>query len=225
MSADLHIVSSCVISNFVVYKNEKPVFENTKEDVAGFLLSVYRYLGLQYPKFYKMDNLSKLGWIAAEFLLKGEFGADEYRPEEIGIVLANSSASLDTDIKYYETVKSIASPSLFVYTLPNIMIGEICIKNNIKGENAFFVFDHFDINFIKDYVSHLLQHDILKICICGWVELLDENYKAVLFLVEKAVSAEFPASKTSATEAGMHSEGISQRVLFTEENINKIYQS
>ena len=191
-------------------------------DLPGFLLSVYRSLGFQYPKFYKMDNLSKLGWLAAEVLLGGGLPLAKYRPEEIGIVLANSSASLDTDIKYYETAKSIASPALFVYTLPNIMIGEICIKNNIKGENAFFVFDHFDVNFIKGYVSQLLEFEMLKICMCGWIELMDENYKAVLFLVEK--KSELPAL-SPVIESDNETVEMQQRIFFSEENIKKIYQS
>lgn len=220
-----HIVSSCVISNGVVYKNEEPVFENKENDLGLFLLSVYRYLGLQYPKFYKMDKLSKLGWLAAELLLKEDFLIRKYRAEEVGIVLANSSASLDTDIKYYDTVKDIASPALFVYTLPNIMIGEICIRNNIKGENAFFVFDHFDVNFIKEYVSHLLQFNILNICICGWVELMDESYKAVLFLVERESRSAFSADEANVEKAAMHFRRTKQPVLFTEENLSKIYLS
>ena len=106
-------------------------------------------------------------------------------PWEIGVVLSNASSSLDTDLKYFETTKDIASPSLFVYTLPNIVIGEICIKNNFKGENAFFVSEQFNAGFIEQYVNNLVNNNILQACICGWVELLEENYKAALFLVEK----------------------------------------
>jgi len=132
-----------------------------------------------------MDNLSKLGWLAAEILLGTEFKKKEYRPEDVGVILSNSSASLDTDKKYFDTVKNIPSPALFVYTLPNIMIGEICIRNNFRGENGFFVFEQFDPNFIEQYAGSLINNNILQACICGWVEVLKEDYKAVLFLVEK----------------------------------------
>ena len=118
--------------------------------------------------------------------------------------MANASSSLDTDIKYYETAKNIASPALFVYTLPNIVIGEICIRQGFKGENAFFIFDGFDAGFIEEYVKGLFNENILQCCICGWVELLDDQYKTVLFLIEK--------------EKGEKGN------LFTKENLNKIYQ-
>lgn len=132
-----------------------------------------------------MDNLSKLGWLASEILLKNSFNRQHYTPEETGLLLTNANASLDTDIKYLETVKDIASPSVFVYTLPNIVIGEISIRNHCKGESAFFIFEKFDPGFIEQYVNNLLNSDILQACICGWVELLHDEYKAVLYLVEK----------------------------------------
>jgi hypothetical protein len=199
-----YITASCTISNNIVYKNEQAVFTNENENVAGFLLSAYQHFQVKYPKFYKMDNLSKLGWLAAEVLVTGSLQTTQYKPEDIGIVLANKNASLDNDIKYFETTKSMASPALFVYTLPNIVIGEIAIRHNYKGENAFFIFDEFDAVFIEQYVSNLINNNNLQCCICGWVDILDENYKTVLLLVEKNKT---PDSK-----------------LFIQENINKIYQ-
>jgi hypothetical protein len=205
LSTENYITANCVIKDQVVFKNGLLVFESKDSHLAGFLISAYHHLELRYPKFYKMDNLSKLGMLASEVLLKPGFAQQVYKPDEIGVVLANASSSLDTDVKYFETVSNIASPSLFVYTLPNIMIGEICIRNGFKGENAFFVLSRFDANFMKQYVSELLNRDILKACVCGWVELLGDKCCAVLFLVEK-----------TATEIN--------DVLFTIENINKIYE-
>ena len=125
--------------NQSVYKNGLPVFEEGKADLPEFLIAAYRHFDLQYPKFFKMDNLSKLGWLANEILLQGSFDKEKYNAEDVGIVLSNANSSLDTDIKYYETTKTIASPAQFVYTLPNIVIGEISIRHHFKGENAFFI--------------------------------------------------------------------------------------
>lgn len=203
MSKEKYITSSCIISGQVIYKNGQPVYEGPAAEPSEFLVSAYRHFALQYPKFHKMDNLGKLGWLANEVLLDG-FDKRKYKAEDVGIVLSNASSSLDTDIKYYETVKSMPSPALFVYTLPNIVIGEISIRHQFKGENAFFIFNEFDAGFIEQYVSGLVNNNILQACICGWVEMLDDSYKAVLFLVEK--------DKTRDS------------VIFTKENLNKIYQ-
>lgn len=210
MTGTPYISASCIISNNVVYKNGQVVFENKDTAAQDFLLSVYRHFDIKYPKFYKMDNLSKLGWLAAEILLQNSFDPATYKQENTGLVLANANSSLDTDIKYYETAKDIASPALFVYTLPNIMTGEICIRHNFKGENAFFVFEKFDADFMQVYVNNLFNNDTLQACICGWVELLENEYKTVLFLVGKREPAFIEASQAN---------------IFTTENILKIYQS
>lgn len=203
MLTEQYITSSCSISNNAVIKNGSKLFENPNAGLPDFLLSVYQHFQLTYPKFYKMDNLSKLGWLTAEILLKDSFDKNSYQPEDIGVVLANASSSLDNDLKYIETVRDVPSPSVFVYTLPNIVIGEICIRNGFKGEHAFFIQDAFDTSFIQQQVSYLLDKNILKACICGWVEVLGSEYKAVLFLVKK--------------------DKKENSVLFSTENMNDIF--
>lgn len=174
-----------------------------KKAVADWLVEVYKHFGFDYPKFYKMDNLSKLGWLATEILLKDGF-LKTYKPEDVGIVFYNKSSSLDTDIKYFETIKTIASPALFVYTLPNIVMGEISIRHQLKGENALFVSDKFETGFMHQYVEGLFLGGSLEGCICGWLEFFGNNVEAGLYLVEKRKN------------------GMS--LPFTEENINKLYQ-
>ena len=215
------ITASCRISDQSISRNGDTVFENKGADLSDFLLSVYRHFELNYPKFYKMDNLSKLGWLAAEVLLKGSLSAGDYQAEEIGITLANANSSLDTDLKYYETVKEIPSPALFVYTLPNIMIGEICIRNNFKGESAFFVSPEFDADFLERYVNDLMDNNVLQACICGWVDLLGEAYKAVLYLVEKDGKHSGRSPKERVFGADEDPAGIP----FIKDNIHKIFQA
>ena len=204
MKTENHITASCIINNNIICKNGLPLFEEKGLELAEFLTAAYRYFEGQYPKFYKMDNLSKLGWLANEVLLQDNFNKEKYKPEEVGIVLSNANASLDTDIKYYETTKIMASPAQFVYTLPNIVIGEISIRHQFKGENAFFIFKDFNAGFIEQYVSNLINNNILQCCICGWVDVLNEKYNATLFLIEKDKTA--------------------NSVNFTKENLNKIYK-
>ena len=203
MQTEIYINASCEISHQLVYKNGNTIFENKHADIHGFLLSVYQHFSLKYPKFYKMDNLSKLGWLASEILIKESFSAEKYKPADTGVILANANASLDTDLKYTETLKTEPSPSVFVYTLPNIMIGEICIRNNFKGETALFVAELFDADFMEQYINILFNNQQMQVCIFGWVDVLKEDYNAVLFLAEK--------EKTPGS------------VLFTTENINKIF--
>ncbi len=169
------------------------------------MVSVYEHFGFNYPRFYKMDNLCKLGWLSAEILLDGSFDKSLYQPEDIGLLMANRSSSLDTDIRYFETLKTMASPALFVYTLPNIVLGEICIRHQFKGENDFFIFDSFNAGFIQQYAAHLFATGAWQACICGWIEIMSDDFTACLYLVEKN-----PNNKS---------------LPFTEANITNIYQT
>jgi hypothetical protein len=199
-----YIISSCVISNNIVLKNDQEIFSAKTDKKQDFFSSIYHFLKIDYPKFYKMDNLSKLGFLASEILLKDE-KLDTFQPDEVAIILTNANASLDADIKYFESSKDFASPALFVYTLPNIVIGEICIRNNFKGENSFFISEEFNAAFLEQYVIDLFKQNVVKLCICGWVDVLGEDYKATLFLV----------SKNKRSKA----------LLFTKENMDKIFKS
>src|SRR5580658_6447523 len=107
-----YITASCVIRNHRIYLDggvvwEQPPLAGPSGSLADFLLACYQHFGFQYPKFYKMDQLSKLGWLAAELLLSDGFDATVYRPEDIAVVLSNANSSLDTDYRYFTTVTGI----------------------------------------------------------------------------------------------------------------------
>ena len=185
MSEKLFIKSSCIIRNQKVFKNDELIFENNLENTTDFLISIYKHLGMEYPKFYKMDNLCKLGILAAECVV-GENNKEESDNEgEIAVIIYNANSSLDNDIKYFSTVNKMASPALFVYTLPNIVIGEICIRHRIHGENTFFISKEFDIDQLESYVNLLFINNTATNCLCGWVDCLAEQYEAILFWVNK----------------------------------------
>ena len=154
------------------------VFSSSETDFAPFIREAYKHLGENNMKFYKMDNLCKLGYVAAGYLLKDT----NYRPKEIGIILANASSSLDTDCKHQAIINKegdkAASPAVFVYTLPNVVLGEICIRHKIQGENTFFVCQQSNVASLEDYARIVMAKGKLRTCIIGWCELLDGHYQA-----------------------------------------------
>jgi hypothetical protein len=186
---DRFITSYCHLRDNKVIVNDRIIYyqENIIK-FADFVKAVFRQEQIVYPKFYKMDAVSKLGFLTAELVLK-EKTIEGYRPWAVGVVLSNSSSSLDTDIAHNETIKDrssyFPSPSVFVYTLPNIVIGEVCIKNNIKGENAFLIAETFNGRLLFDYVEELFNSERVEACLCGWVEVMGNNCNAMMALVEK----------------------------------------
>jgi hypothetical protein len=162
------------------------------ENIAGSdtLKQVYRHFGINYPKFFKMDNLSKLGFLSSEILLADTDIKEKYKPERTGIILLNSSSSLETDEKHQESIDDrnnyFPSPSVFVYTLANIMAGEMAIRHKLRGENSVFVFEQFEPEFIYDYSRNIFKLDKADCLLGGWVESYHERMESFLFLVEQS---------------------------------------
>jgi hypothetical protein len=199
LQTDPAITATCLISRNKIFKNGISIFENPGS-AETFLDETYAHYEISYPKFHKMDNLCKLGFLAAEILLQGMGHEKKYKETETGLILSNAHASLDVDLKYAKTIPTGASPALFVYTLPNIVIGEISIRHHFKGENAFFVCKQFDGNFMTEYVNSLFENKLIKSAICGWVDILNEAYRAHLFLVEM----EAPENRMAFTTNNLH---------------------
>ena len=157
---------------------------------STLLTELYReYVG-DYPKFFKMDSLSKVGFIASELLLNAEGDRDFEPREDRAVIFFNRNASLQADTAYQATIQDpdnfFPSPAIFVYTLPNIVTGEIAIRNKYFGETSFMVIDSFDENIIMKNLENAFQDPITKSIIGGWVDCSDEeHFEANIFLLEK----------------------------------------
>lgn len=187
-----YIKATCTIQKNEIILNGKSVFNLDPTNFSDIAKKAYQYFEINYPKFFKMDNLSKLAFLAAELLLKNEIS--EEQENNIALVFANKSSSLDTDVKYQNSIVDsenyFPSPAVFVYTLPNICTGEISIKHQLKSENTFFIFDRFDSEFMTNYSNLLLNTNKAEKVLCGWVEYYNEEYKAFLYIVDKEGSIE-----------------------------------
>ncbi len=187
---ELKITEYCrIVKNEVLVNSQKVFASDAHISFEEFIKSAFKSFGASYPKFYKMDGLSKLAFVSSEFLTKGVSLTEKYEGKDIGVVIENSSSTIVTDSEHQKTIDDrssyFPSPSVFVYTLPNIMIGEICIKNKIFGENALLVSKEFDIQILVDYVNSLFKTGKVNCCIAGWVEFNTNYYESLLFLVEK----------------------------------------
>ncbi len=148
----------------------------------------YHSLQINYPKFFKMDNLSKLGILASERIFKNE-KKNSLPREDIAIIGFNRSASLEVDSRYQETIQHVdnyfPSPSIFVYTLPNIVLGEIAIRYNFLGETAFYVCEKFDADLIVSMVSDSFWDDATNAVLLCWVESFEEKHEVLMLLIEQ----------------------------------------
>lgn len=185
----MQTLSTIRISNGTLYLNGQQVFAHEAENAEAFFKALYQHLDLEYPKFFKMDSLSKLGFLAVEALVQHTAEVKSYADDEIAVVFGNYASSLDTDQKYWNGVAAaepVASPALFVYTLPNIVQGEIAIRHKWYGENLFLVLDSNNRTAMNNSALLLLQTGKAKACIAGWVDYLNGAYEAEVVLVRKA---------------------------------------
>lgn len=147
---------------------------------------LYREFIGDYPKFFKMDSLCKLGFVAADLILKGQISEHK---ENAAIILFNRNGSLITDRNYQKTIADdnfFPSPALFVYTLANIVTGEIAIRHKIYGESSFYVLPHKDDEMIDDVVNNAYLTSNPSFILTGWVDYDDDdNYVADIKLVTK----------------------------------------
>tara|TARA_B100002049_G_C15985176_1_gene334776 strand:- start:72 stop:695 length:624 start_codon:yes stop_codon:yes gene_type:complete len=187
LKKNLNIVAYCSIKNNTIKLNNiTRIAKDQKLSFLEFTKQVYKEQGINYPKFFKMDNLCKLAFLAAEILCNNDIIKAEDK-EQMAIVLSNRSSSLDTDKKHQDTIADsinyYPSPAIFLYTLPNITIGEISIKHKIKGENAFFVLDKFNAEILMQYATSLVQSKKSNHVLCGWVDYDDGKYHAFMYIV------------------------------------------
>jgi hypothetical protein len=210
MIKEKYIISDyCIIRNNRIILNGEVLYTGNPGSPAEMLVAAYRAFAISYAKFFKMDNLCKLGFLASELLFKEKSINEIYHGDEVGILLSNAGSSIDTDRNHQKSISSrdeyFPSPSVFVYTLANIVIGEICIRHKLSGESFFLIEKEFNATRLHEQVKQWLGDEIVRCCLTGWVELDDNHYEAVLYFIQK----------TSALQDGI--------TIFTPEKLTEIY--
>ncbi len=205
-----YIISDyCIIRNNRIILNGEILYSGNHNSPGELLVAAYRFFAISYPKFFKMDNLCKLGFLATELLFKEKSIHEIYRGDEVGILLSNAGSSIDTDRNHQKSITNknayFPSPSVFVYTLANIVIGEICIRHKLSGESFFLIEKDFNAMQLYDQVKQWLDEEIVGCCLTGWVEFDDCDYQAVVYFIQK----------TSALQDGI--------AIFAPEKLNDIY--
>ena len=151
-----------------------------------FIRAEYKKLGEPNMKFFKMSDLCKAVYIATENLLR-DIDVTVYEPTRRAIVLANSVSSLEADAEHQHIIDRHlpegASPAVFVYTLPNVAAGEVCIRHKFQGDNTFFI-EETDNGLAEEYARRLIAAGKADIAICGWCDKLGENWNVNLKLLK-----------------------------------------
>ena len=155
---------------------------------SALLTAIYKQWANDYPKFYKMDGLSRLAFVAGELLTKAIAGQPSMAlADSTAIVFVGNSGSLASDIKYQDTIRQadnfFPSPAHFVYTLPNIATGELAIRHSVYGETAFFIASQPDEAQIHTLLQTAAMDGEATHVLGGWLEYeADDHFEAQIAL-------------------------------------------
>ena len=188
---DSAILASISVSPTSVILNGQQLA--TEKTGDALLTACYRNCHADYPKYFKMDPLCRLGFVASELMLQS---IDEERfvaREDRAVVLASCRGCLHTDRHYESTIvpgdNYFPSPAVFVYTLPNIVTGEIAIRNKYLGESSMYLFEEStdEAERIRILQRLTFQESMTTSAIIGWVDYQDsEHFSAKLYLMTKS---------------------------------------
>ena len=156
---------------------------------AGLLSEIYRkYVG-DYPKYHKMDALSRLAFLATELLLsRGDVPQDSKR----ATILFNRTSSVVADRCHLGSIAKpgefYPSPSVFLGTLPNIATGEIAIRHGYTGETSLYITDFRDEALMKKVVGSSFSLGGFRSLICGFVDCdRGDSFEADLKILVKNI--------------------------------------
>ncbi len=181
------ITATCIIRPGTIWVNGTPHYKyNLPEctDAVAFAEHAYRSLGLTYPKFFKMDPVSKLGLLAADRLLSTP---PSVAPPQRHLLLFGNTGSLMADWNHQRALNEgrTVSPAVFVYTLPNIVVGELCIRHQFMGENGIFLTPAWQPQTALMMVNSLLTDDPAGQCVTGWIDVHFGGYEVFFCRVER----------------------------------------
>lgn len=175
--------------------NPEGIFVNGKKlatDGNGkdMLKNAYKNFVGNYPKFYKMDLLSQLGFLGAELLLQAEGQERFLERSDRAVVFFNNSSSYCADKEYQHSIANkdefFPSPSVFVYTLPNIVTGEIAIRNKYHAETSFFILQGHDEKLMDKILCTTFQDKEINSIVGGWVNAYsNDDFEAELSIIKR----------------------------------------
>lgn len=179
--AEIHPLPEVRTLHSVRITPEGIVLDGKALEVSGtgkaMLTNAYRDYSSDYPKFHKMDMLSKLVFLASELLCGAEPVAT--LDENTAVILFNRTSSVISDRAHIETINGrdgfFPSPSVFLYTLPNIANAEVTIRHGIKGETSLFILAGKDERLMEKIISTSFLNPGTRMMISGWVDCPSED--------------------------------------------------
>jgi hypothetical protein len=131
-------------------------------------------------RFSRMDHLCRLGLMAVELLQANLDQLTDSVRENLGVFVETWSGSVSTDARFLKTPRA----SLFAYTLPSTVMGEICIRYRLRGPLLCLVKAAPDRTGVLPEALHWLQENPDDLALCVFAEAVDPEAIALAPLPE-----------------------------------------
>jgi 3-oxoacyl-(acyl-carrier-protein) synthase len=148
------------------------------------------FLASESPRFARMDLMSRLGLMAAESLDAGIDRMPADSRDRVGVLVETRAGCLATDLRFLRTPR----PSVFAYTLPSSVLGEICIRYRLRGPVLCLVAADESRRCAIEEATDWLQTGDAHACLCLSVEAIDPAAAGVLPALDPAMSKRWHAA-------------------------------
>lgn len=153
-----------------------------------FITEIFKKYLADGSRYFKMDQFSRLAYVGAGLLAGDEL--KDISPEDTAVFIFTKTGSVLADRKHLSTFSDkdefYPSPAVFINTLPNIVLGEIAIRNNVKGETTLVMLPEEDEAVMDRVMRVTLDATCPGAMICGWVDCADDTtFKADLKLLKQ----------------------------------------
>lgn len=186
---------------------------------SSMLTSLYKEVVVpEYPKFFKMDPLCRLGFVTSRLMaaLENDGSSESLdlkgRPltlrEDRALVICGCNGSAVADRRFQTTIQDLTeffpSPAVFVYTLPNIVGGEIAIRNGWCGETSCWMMDAFSPEAVAERVTDAFEDRVTTSVTGCWLDCRDaDDFESLMFTVGRGQYSQERLAEEIARMAGM----------------------
>jgi 3-oxoacyl-(acyl-carrier-protein) synthase len=122
-------------------------------------------------RFLRMDLMCRLGFMATELLAVDFDALTGAQCERLGVCVESFTGSLDSDIRFAQTPR----PSIFAYTLPSTVIGEICIRHRLKGPVLSLISPNTDGPNLLGEAAEWLRAGDAEMVLCLGIEAINRS--------------------------------------------------
>ena len=139
---------------------------------AALITEIFKKYLADGSRFFKMDLYSRLAYVGTSLLAKDSLAG--YDPEDLALFVFTRNGSVLADRKHLSTFSHpdefYPSPAVFINTLPNVVLGEIAVKNSIKGETTLVLLPERNEATMERIIDATVSVTRPAVMIYGWVD-------------------------------------------------------